>query len=132
MLGPEGNQMKGPLILLLMLAAIALFLPFPLTGADGVPKMTTVAPDTGKVGDVLEVEGEFLGKQYVADVFITDGTTDWKVKVLEQSDTKIKFQIPANAKPGRFNLMVMTTGKDPKLIEEPVRVTVEGATTTPS
>jgi regulation of enolase protein 1 (concanavalin A-like superfamily) len=78
------------------------------------------------------VEGEYLDKQHVAEVYITDGTTDWKVEVLKQTATQIEFKIPANAKPGRFFLMVLTAGPDPKLIEEPVRVTIEGEAAQPS
>jgi len=34
-------------------------------------------------------------------------------------------KIPATTKPGRLALMVLTTGKVPKLIEQPVKVTIE-------
>ena len=36
-----------------------------------------------------------------------------------------KFKIPAAAKAGRFSLMILTGGKDPKYIEQPVKVTIE-------
>ena len=65
-------------------------------------------------------------------VYITDGTTDWKVEVLKQSATQIEFKIPPSVKPGRFSLMVLTAGPEPKLIEEPVRVTIEGEAAQPS
>jgi hypothetical protein len=65
-----------------------------------------------------------LGKATVAQVFLTDGKNDFKVEVTEQADTAIKFKIPT-IKPGRFNLMVLTSSKPPKLIEQPVKVTVE-------
>jgi hypothetical protein len=124
--------MKGSVVLLLLFIAVAFLAPVALGGADGVPKMTVVTPDSGKAGDVLKVEGEYLDKQHVAEVYITDGTTDWKVEVLKQTATQIEFKIPANAKPGRFFLMVLTAGPDPKLIEEPVRVTIEGEAAQPS
>ncbi|HXG32825.1 MAG TPA: IPT/TIG domain-containing protein [Bryobacteraceae bacterium] len=89
------------------------------------PRMTAVEPANGKAGDVLNVTGENLGKENVAQVFLTDGKNDFKVEITEQADTAIKFKIPANIKPGRFSLMVLTTGNQPKLIEQPVKVTVE-------
>ena len=46
-------------------------------------------------------------------------------KRLENPPTSIKFKIPAAAKAGRFSLMILTGGKDPKYIEQPVKVTVE-------
>lgn len=120
--------MKGSVVLIISLLALA-FLVF---GAEGVPKMTTVTPDNGKPGDILKAAGEFLGKQHVAELYITDGTTDWKVEILKQSASEIEFKIPRNVKAGRFYLMVLTTGPDPKLIEEPVRVTIEGEAPQPS
>ncbi|MCL6505971.1 MAG: IPT/TIG domain-containing protein, partial [Bryobacteraceae bacterium] len=89
------------------------------------PRMTAVEPTNGKAGDVLNVTGENLGKENVAQVFLTDGKNDFKVEITEQAETAIKFKIPANIKPGRFSLMVLTTGSQPKLIEQPVKVTVE-------
>jgi hypothetical protein len=120
--------MKGSVVLLIFLLAAA----FLVLGAEGVPKMTTVTPDNGKPGDTLKVDGEYLDKQHVAEVYITDGTTDWKVEIVKQAAAQIEFKIPPNAKPGRFFLMVLTAGPDPKLIEEPVRVTIEGEAPRPS
>jgi hypothetical protein len=38
----------------------------------------------------------------------------------------LKVKIPATAKVGvRYKLMILTRGKDPKLIEQPVRIEVE-------
>ena len=97
---------------------------FILCAQEAFPRMTSVEPPNGKVGDVLNVAGENLGKANVAQVFLTDGKNDFKVEVTEQADVAIKFKIPT-IKPGRFNLMVLTSGKQPKLIEQPVKVTVE-------
>lgn len=124
--------MKGSVILLILFLAVVLAVPAPVLGADGVPKMTAVTPDSGKVGDVMKADGEFLDKAHVAEVYITDGTTDWKVVIVKQSANQIEFKIPATAKPGRFHLMVLTPGPDAKLIEEPVRLTIQGEAPTPS
>ncbi len=90
-----------------------------------MPRMTNVEPGNGKVGDILTVSGENLDKAQVAELYLTDGKKDTKVEVTEQTPTSIKFKIPVKATPGRFALMVLTTGKEPKLIEQPVKVTVE-------
>ena len=46
--------------------------------------------------------------------------------MVEQTDTNIKFKIPAKAPQGeRLTVMVLTTGKDAKLIEQPVKVEID-------
>ena len=87
--------------------------------------MTTVEPESGKLGDILTVSGDNVDKTQVAELYLTDGKKDTKVEMTEQTPTSIKFKIPVKARPCRFALMVLTTGKEPKLIEQPVKVTVE-------
>ncbi len=98
---------------------------FAANAQTAMPRMASVEPMNGKVGDVLVVTGENLTKDNVAKLYLTDGTNDLQVDMMEQTATTIKFKIPAKAKPGRVALMVLTGGKDPKLIEQPVKVTVE-------
>ena len=93
-----------------------------------MPRMVSVEPMNGKVGDVLVVTGENLQKAVVAKVYLTDGKNDLQVEVLEQTETTIKFKIPAKAT-GRLALMVLTTGKDASLIEQPVKVQIDAAGT---
>lgn len=90
-----------------------------------VPQMKSVEPDTAKTGDVLTVTGENLDKANVADVFLTDGKNDFKAEITAQEAGSLKMKVPASAKPGRLALMVLTKGKEPKLIEQPVKVTIE-------
>jgi hypothetical protein len=92
---------------------------------QAMPRMTSVEPPNGKAGDVITVAGENLEKTQVAKVYLTDGKNDVPVEVTEQAATALKFKIPDKANPGRFALMLLTTGKDPKLIEQPVKVTVD-------
>ena len=124
--------MRISLTLILLLVALAL----PANPQSGfvMPTMTTVDPDSGKVGDLLVVQGTNLDRDSVAALYLTDGTKDVKVPIVEQTATSIKFRIPPEAKPGRLSLMVLTKGRDPKFVEEPVKVTVEAAGTpsTPS
>jgi hypothetical protein len=104
---------------LLVLAAGVLY------AQQAMPRMTTVDPDTGKAGDVITVTGEHLSKGEVVEVYLTDGKKDTKVQVSEQGDTSLKIKIPDKAVAGRFALMVLTGGKEPKLIEQPVKVNIE-------
>jgi hypothetical protein len=96
-----------------------------LLAQGAVPSMKSVDPMTAKVGDELTVTGENLDKTNVAEVYLTDGKNDFKVTITVQEAASIKVKVPANAKPGRLALMLLTKGKDPKLIEQPVKVTIE-------
>jgi hypothetical protein len=90
-----------------------------------MPRMTGVEPMNGKAGDEITVSGENLEKAQVAKVYLTDGKNDVVVDLTEQATATIKFKIPTKASAGRFALMLLTTGKEPKLIEQPVKLTVE-------
>lgn len=93
---------------------------------QAMPRMTSVDPLNGKTGDVIAIAGENLAKDAVAKVYLTDGKNDVPVEVVEQTATSIKFKIPAKATAGaRLTLMVLTTGKDAKYIEQPVKVTID-------
>lgn len=117
----------------LLLISLLLALPLPLHPEieARMPTMTGVDPVAGTSGDVLTVQGTNLGEDNVAAVFLTDGKDDFKAVIVAQTATSIKFKIPPEAKPGRFALMVLTKEKDPRLIEEPVKVTVEPADSRP-
>ena len=108
-----------------LVLAVLLFVPALLTAQEVFPRMTSVEPATAKGGEVVTAAGENLGKATVAEVYLTDGKNDVKVEITEQDATAIKVKIPGSVKPGRFSLMVMTTSKPPRLIEQPVRVTVQ-------
>ena|ERR1041384_263244 len=105
-------------ISLLLAAALAAF------GQQVMPRMTSVEPQNGKSGDVIVISGENLQKDAVSKVYLTDGKIDVEVSITEQSDKEIKFKIPAKAT-GRLALMVLTAGKEAKLIEQPVKVQVD-------
>ncbi|HTT64666.1 MAG TPA: IPT/TIG domain-containing protein [Bryobacteraceae bacterium] len=90
-----------------------------------MPRMNTVDPPTGRAGDVITVAGENLEKALVAKVYLTDEKNDILLDLTEQTPNSIKFKIPTKASAGRFALMLLTTGKEPKLIEQPVKLTVE-------
>ncbi|MGH9722972.1 MAG: IPT/TIG domain-containing protein [Bryobacteraceae bacterium] len=107
------------------LSFLALLAILILQAQQSMPRMTSVEPPNGKAGTELTVTGENLTKPPVEKIYLTDGKNDIEVKTTEQAATTVKFKIPANVKPGRFSLMILTSGKDPRLIEQPVKVTVE-------
>ncbi len=90
-----------------------------------VPQMTTVSPNSAKIGSVLKIKGVHLNAASVEEVYLSDQTFDLKVKVLTQTDDSIEFRVPPFVKPGRLQLVVKTTDKDPVLLEQPVYITIE-------
>ena len=92
------------------------------------PQMNTVQPEGGKIGAVLRVYGAYLGKAGVDEVYLTDHILDMKVKILDQKDDMIEFRIPPSVKPGRLQLVVKTSGKQPLLLEQPAYIRVEEPT----
>ena len=91
---------------------------------QAMPRMIAVDPPNGKKGDVITVTGENLQKDLVSKVYLTDGKNDIIVEVTEQTGTAIKFKIPGKAA-GRLALMILTSGKDAKYIEQPVKLTID-------
>ena len=109
---------------------LALAVPVSPAFQPSVPMLRSAEPASGRVGDEVLLRGENLGRNSVAAVYLTDGTTDVKVSILEQTATSIRFRIPPEAKPGRLGVLVLTKDKEPRLIEEPVKITIEPETTT--
>jgi hypothetical protein len=109
--------MKLSFIVPLLLAAFA-------WGQEGMPRMSTVEPGNGKSGDVVEVTGENLDKAHVTKVYLTNGKDDLECAIVEQTATSVKIKIPQKAS-GRMALMILTAGKDPSLIEQPVKLSIE-------
>ncbi|HXK02519.1 MAG TPA: IPT/TIG domain-containing protein [Verrucomicrobiae bacterium] len=91
---------------------------------EAMPRMTSVEPMSGKVGDVVAITGENLDKDNVLKVFLTDDKNDLVCEIVEQSAAAIKVKIPAKAT-GRMAFMIRTGGKEPKDIVQPVKVTIE-------
>jgi hypothetical protein len=89
------------------------------------PMMRAVHPETVRAGEIAVVTGDYLDKSRVAGVFLTNGQKDTKVEILEQTASSIKFRVPEKMAAGRYNLVVLLTDAEPKLIDEPARLTVE-------
>ena len=105
--------------------AVLLVISFTLSAQETFPRMTSVDPATAKSGVEVTVAGENLDKANVAEVYLSDGEKDVKVQMTEQTATSVKFKVPDAMKPGRFSLVVLTTTKPAKLIDQPVKVTIE-------
>jgi hypothetical protein len=112
--------MKLSFVVTLAIAALCV-----VYAQQAMPRMSSVEPGNGKTGDVITIAGENLQKEAVAKVYLTDGKNDTEVQITEQSATAIKFKIPAKMTAGRLALMVLTAGKDAKLMEQPVKVQIE-------
>ena len=91
------------------------------------PQVTQMEPRVGKPGTVVVISGISLGKDAVDEVYLTDHRFDLKVKILEQSGDKLKIRIPPFVKAGRQQLLLLTGGKNPVYLEQPVWVQVEDA-----
>ena len=89
------------------------------------PIMKLVQPNPVKAGTGITVTGMHLGKQFVAAVYLTQGDESVKLDITLQENNQINVVIPANTKPGRFGLMVLTTGDQSRLLDEPVLVSIE-------
>ena len=110
--------MKMSFVLSLLLVGVAAW------AQEAMPRMSSVEPGSGKTGDVVAVTGENLDKANVAKVYLTNGKDDFECVITDQTATEIKLKIPAKAT-GRLALMILTGGKEPKLIEQPVKVAIE-------
>lgn len=106
---------------------LALLLTVPAAFA-ATPRMTEVSPSGGHNGDEITANGQNLGSETVAKLFLTNGGKDYRVSIREQTDDSIKFAIPTRLKPGYYNLMMQTAGASSALLEQPIscQVLAEG------
>jgi hypothetical protein len=118
-------KMRISVMVILLLLALAQ----PANPQSEISIINSVEPAAGRIGDMFLAQGVYLNQERVAALYMTDGATDIRVVILEQTSTSIRFQIPPEAKPGRFALMILTKGKEPKLMEEPVKIIIQPETT---
>lgn len=109
----------------LSVIALAGLLLFPLPARGDGARITDVDPPTAKAGDLISVNGEAIDQTNVDALYLTNGKDDIKVQMLEQTVKLIKFKVPSTVKPGRWALMIHTKGPEPRLLEQPIKMTVE-------
>ncbi|MFN7923086.1 MAG: IPT/TIG domain-containing protein [Bryobacteraceae bacterium] len=109
------------LLVLLVPAALVAF----GEGGSGVPFIRTVDPGVVKPGATVTASGDNLSATNVQSLMLTKGDKDTTVNMVQQTTAAIKFKLPAAIEPGRYSLTVLTAGKEPMLIEQPVFLTVE-------
>jgi hypothetical protein len=120
-------------MLRLLIISVLLLLFVPAVCAAGkdpataglTPIIKSVDPDTAKAGGEATASGANLDTAQVASVYLSQGDLMIKVKVVSQNDTELKFAVPDTAKPGRYGITVLTTGKEPRYIDEPLFISVE-------
>jgi hypothetical protein len=108
-------------------AALLAFLSVSMTldAQVSYPNITKVDPATAKAGAVLSIAGENLDKDKVAEIYLTDGKTDIKMQMIEQTATALKVRVPDPVKTGRFSLMILSATTPAQYFELPVKVTIE-------
>jgi len=109
-----------------------LLVPF-VSAADtnnSVPMMRRVEPAVVKAGEIATVFGESLDKSKVADLMLTTVSKQVSVEILEQTEAFIKFRVPANLEPGKYNPAVLMV-REPMLLVQPVILTVEAGKSEP-
>jgi hypothetical protein len=111
------------------LAAALLVSTCSVFAGDEAPQVTGMSPKTAKAGEVLAVTGISLGSNKIDEVYLTDHKFDMRVKVVEQKADLIRFRIPPFAKPGRMQLLLLTKGENPMLLEQPAYVVIEDSAT---
>lgn len=89
------------------------------------PQAIRMEPRVAKPGTVITISGVSLGKKFVDEVYLTDHRFDMKVKVLEQSENTLKIRVPPFLKPGRQQLLLLTSGEVQSYLEQPFYVQIE-------
>ncbi len=121
----NGNASLGRIRMIhkfILIAVLLLLCLAPRAVGQNSPKITTVAPNTGKVNDSVTLTGENLGKDTVSAVFLSDDKDDFKATVVEQGAAKIVLKVP-QVKSGGYNISIQ---EGDKILILPVRFTVQG------
>ena len=113
------------LILGLLVTAVATAAADDKERPSGVPQMNSVSPEQGKAGDVITVQGDYLDRSRLKQLFLTNRAGDLPVEIVEQAEKFVKFKVPAKAAPGRYSLTVLMGGPEPTLLDQPVWLVVK-------
>jgi hypothetical protein len=112
------------LSVLLLPSAFAFAAVDPKSEPMPTPLMRTVEPYPARAGTEVIVAGDNLGKNVIAEVYISFEGKNMKVEVTSQTEKELKFKVP-NVKPASYKVLVLLKSVDPTIIEEPVRLVIE-------
>jgi len=112
-------------IAVLALAAPVAILSFENVGVTTASRIIRLAPDTAKPGDIVIAYGQGLGTSRIADLSLTEGRGHALVTILEQTETSIRFRVPAMLTAGRYILVIHPANRYRDGIEQPVTLTVK-------
>ena len=83
-------------------------------------RVMSLEPTLASPGDELVITGTELASANVDKLYITVGSTDIEVEILEQTAEQMRFRLPADVPHARYNLMLLTAGDTPALLVQPV------------
>ncbi len=94
-----------------------------------VAVMEQVMPEEAMPGETVTVKGYGLDATNVREVYLMWGMSEFKVQIVKQTNTMIRFKVPVDMPPGAMRLAIMVAGRA-ELVEQPVMLVVlEGAMT---
>lgn len=115
---------------MLMLCRLAvLFLSLASLRAFAFPRMISVEPDMVAPGTAAVASGSDLDTETISKVYLTSGGTDIEMKITDQTEETITFELPDSIEMKRYRLMVLTAGEGAAYMEQPVSLEVVDAET---
>lgn len=84
-----------------------------------VAVMDQIAPEAAMPGETVLVTGYGLDASNVREVYLIYGKTEYRVAILGQTSTALRFRIPADVPTGPMRLAARVTGSA-ELMEQPV------------
>ena len=127
--------MKGKATFLWVVAvavfvAVAVPVLFAANSDDAVPLMRRAEPAIVKAGEAVTVYGQALDRSKVADVMLTTEGLQIEVEVLEQTESFIRFRVPAEVNTGRYYPAVLMV-KESMVLVQPLFITVQSREAAP-
>ncbi|HEY1758614.1 MAG TPA: hypothetical protein VGG72_24800 [Bryobacteraceae bacterium] len=108
------------LMLVFVLAAIPVVSLFAWKGVGEIaPMIGQVAPAQTVAGRTATATGFQLDARHVAELYLSDGDGYYKVEILTQSDSEIRFRVPQNVPAGDKCVAMKLVGRV-ELVEQPV------------
>jgi IPT/TIG domain len=96
---------------------------------EPVAVMEQIAPEAAMPGETVTVTGYGLDASNVRQVYLVFGKIEYRVGILEQTSTVLRFTVPADAPTGTMRVAATLTGRA-ELMEQPVVLRVlEGVMT---